>query len=86
MKPELDNKLMMVATRGQARSDGPVTSTPSTAAPARHNVNVATVSEAGSTGRGGECAASIDPTASAVSGTQTLQTGTNTRSTQMGST
>ncbi len=86
MKPELDKKLMMVATRGQTGSDGPVTSTSSTAAPARHNVNVATMSEAGSTGRGGERAGFIDPTASAVSVTQTLQTGTNTRSTQMGST
>ncbi len=32
--PDLDNKLMMLATRGQTGSDGPVTSTPSTAAPA----------------------------------------------------
>ncbi len=63
-----------------------VTSTPSTIAPARHNINVTTVSEAGSTGRCGERAAPTDPTASAVSGTQTLQTGTNTRSTQMGPT
>ncbi len=61
-------------------------STPSTTASARHNANVTTVSEAGSTGRCGEHAASIDPTASAVSGTQTSQTGTTTRSTQMGPT
>ena len=84
MKAELNNKLMVVATRGQTGSDGPATSTPNTAAPACHNVNVTTVSEAGSTGRCGERAASTDPTASAVSGTQTLQTGNNTRSTQMG--
>ncbi len=76
----------MVVTRGQTGSDGPVTPTPSTTAPVRHNANVTTVSEAGSTGRCGECAASTDPTASAVNGTQTSQTGTNTRSTQMGPT
>ncbi len=77
---------MIVVTRGQIESDGPVTSTPSTAAPAHHNVKTTTVSEAGSTGRCGEHAASTDPTVSAVSWTQTSQTGTNTRSTQMGPT
>ncbi len=76
----------MVATRGQTGSDGPVMSTPSTAGPASHNVNVATISKAGSTGRCGEHAASTDPTASAVSGTQTSHTGTSTRSTWMGPT
>ncbi len=78
MKPELENKLIMVATRGQTGSDGPVTSTSSTTAPVRHNVNVATVSKAGSTRRCGEHAISTDPTASAVSGTQTSQTENNT--------
>ncbi len=77
---------MMVVTRGQTGSDGPVTPTPSTTAPVRHNANVTTVSDAGSTGRCGERAASADPTASAANGTQTSQVGTNTRSTQMGST
>ncbi len=76
----------MVATRGQAGSDGPVTFTPSAAAPVRPTANLAPVLEAGSTGRDGECAASTYPIASAVSRTQTSQTGTSTRSTQMGPT
>ncbi len=77
---------MMVATRGQTGSDSPVTSTPGTTSSAGHNAHVTTVSEAGSAGRCGQRAASTDPTASAVSGTQTSQIGTNTRSTQMGPT
>ena len=77
---------MMVVTRGQTGSDGPVMPTPSTTAPVRHNANVTTVSEAGSAGRCGERAVSTDPTASAANGTQTSQAGTNTRSTQMGPT
>ncbi len=76
----------MVATTGQTGSDGPVTSTPSTAVPACHTANVAQVSKAGSTGRCGEHAASTDPTTSTVCGTQTSQTETSTRSTQMGPT
>ncbi len=76
----------MVVTRGQTGSDGPVTPTASTAAPVRHNPNTAIMSEAGSTGRSGERAASTDPTASAANGTQTSQAETTTRSTQMGST
>ncbi len=58
--------MKMVATRGQAGSDGPVTSAPSAAAPVRHTANLAPVSEAESTGRCGERAASADPTDSAV--------------------
>ncbi len=77
---------MMVVTRGQTGSDGPVTPTASTAAPVRHNTNVTTVSDAGSAGRCAERAASTDPTVSAASGTQTSQAGTNTQSTQMGPT
>ncbi len=77
---------MMVVTRGQTGSDCPVTPTPSTAAPVRHNTNVTTVSDAGSAGRCGERAASIDPMVSAASGIQTSQAGTTTRSTQMGPT
>ncbi len=77
---------MMVVTRGQTGSDGPVTPTASTAASVRHNTNVTITLEAGSTGRCGERAASTDPTASAANGTQTSQTETTTRSTQMGST
>ncbi len=76
----------MVATRGQTGSNGPVTSTPTTVATACHTTNAASVSEAGSMGRCGECTASTDPTASAVSETQTSQMGTSTRSTQMGPT
>ncbi len=75
---------MMVVTKGQTGSDGPVTPTPSTAAPVRHNTNVPTVSDAGSAGRCGERAVSTDPTVSVASATQTSQAGTNTRSTQMG--
>ncbi len=71
VKPELDDELMMVVTRGQTRSDGPVTPTGSTAAPVRHNTNVTITSEAGSTGRCGERAASTDPTTSAANGAQT---------------
>ena len=45
----------MVATQGQAVSDGPVTSTQSSAPPVRHNVTqVAPASEAGPTGRCGD--------------------------------
>ncbi len=77
---------MMVVTRGQTVNDGPVMPTTSTTAPVCHNANVTTVSEAGSKGRCGERAVSTDPTASAVSGIQTSQTATNTRSTQMGPT
>ncbi len=77
---------MMVVTRGQTGSDGPVTSTASTAAPVRHNPNAMNPSEVGSAGRCGERAASTDPTASAANGTQTSQAETTTRSTQMGST
>ncbi len=77
---------MMVVTRGQTGSDGPVTPTASTAAPVRHNTNVMTTSDAGSAGRCGERIASTDPTVSVAGGTQTSQAGTNTRSTQMGST
>ena len=86
MKTELDNKLMMVVTRGQTGSDGPVTPTTSTAASVRHNTNVTITPEAGSAGRCGERAASTDPATNTVNGTQTSQAGTNTRSTQMGST
>ena len=86
MKLELDNELMMVVTRGQTGSDGPVTPTASTAAPVRHNTNVTITPEAGSTGRCGERAASTDPTTSAANGTQTSQAETTTRSTQMGPT
>ncbi len=84
VKPELDKKLMMVVTRGQTGSDSPVMPTPSTTAPVRNNVNTTTVSEAGSMGRCGERAASIDLTASAANGSQTLQMRTNTKATQMG--
>ncbi len=86
MKLESDNKLMMVVTRGQTGSDGPVTPTPSTAASVHHNANVTSVSDAGSDGRCGERAASTDHTAGTANLTQTSQVGTNTRSTQMGST
>ena len=77
---------MVVVTRGQTGSVGPVTPTASTAAPARHNTNVTITSDAGSVGRCGERAASTDPTVSVAGGTQTSQAGTNTRSTQMGPT
>ncbi len=77
---------MMVVTRGRTGSDGPVTPTASTAAPVHHNTNVTITSEAGPAGRCGERVASPDPTASAANGMQTSQAGTNTRSTQMGST
>ncbi len=77
---------MMVVTRGQTGSDGPVTPTASTAAPVRHNPNTTIASETGPAGRCGEHAASTDPTASAANGTQTSQTETATRSTQKGST
>ncbi len=86
MKPELDNKLMMVVTRGQTGGDGPVTPTSSTAAPVCHNATVTTASDARSAGRCGECAASTDPTARAAGGTQTSQAGMNIRSTQIGPT
>ncbi len=76
----------MVATRGQTGSDGPVTSTPNAAAPVRHTATMAPVLEAGLTGKCGDRATSTDPTASAVSGMQTSQTGTSTRSTQVGPT
>ncbi len=76
----------MVVTRGQTGSDGPVTPTASTAALVRHNTNVMITSEAGSTGRCGERAASTDPTASAANVNQTSQAETTTQSTQMGST
>ncbi len=76
----------MVVTRAQTGSDGPVTPTPSTTAPVRHNATVTTVSEAESAGRCGERAVSTDPTASAANGTQTSQAGTNTRSSQIGPT
>ncbi len=64
-EPESDNKLMMVVTRGQTGSDGPVTPTPSTTAPVCHSANATTVSDAGSVGRCGEHVASTDPTVSA---------------------
>ncbi len=86
MKPELDNELMMVVTRGQTGRDGPVTPTARTAAPVRHNPNAMITSEIGSAGRYGEHVASTDPTARAANGTQTSQAETTTRSTQMGST
>ncbi len=77
---------MMVVTRGQTGSDGPVTPTANQAAPVRSNPNVAIPPEVGSAGRCGERNASTDPTASAANGTQTSQAETTTRSTQMGST
>ena len=76
---------MMVVTRGQTGSDGPVTPTASTAAPVRHHPNATITSESGSAGRCGEHVASTDPTASTANGTQTSQAETATRSTQMGS-
>ncbi len=77
---------MMVVTRGQTGSDGPVTPTASTAALAHPNTNVTITSDAGSAGRCGERTASTDPTVSVAGGTQTAQAGTNTRATQMGPT
>ncbi len=75
----------MVATQGQAVSDGPVTSTPSSAAPVRHTVTqVAPASEAGPTRRCGDRAMRVDLAGSAARGTQTTETGTNNRPTQMG--
>ncbi len=83
MKTEPDNKLMMVVTRGQTGSDGPVTPPASTAAPVRHNPNETIASEIGSAGRCGERTASTVPTASVTNGTQASQTATTTRTTQM---
>ncbi len=74
----------MVVTRGQTGSDGPVTPTADPAATVRTNPNVTIPPEAGSVGRSGEHAASANPPLSAVSGNQTSQAETTTRSTQMG--
>ncbi len=68
----------MVATRGQAGGDGPVTSTPNAAAPVPHTATLTPVSEAGSAGRCGDRATSADAAASTVSGTQTTQMGIST--------
>ncbi len=83
---ESDNQPMMVVTRGQTGSDGPVTPTINPAAPARPNSNGAISTEVGSAERGGEQAAPTNPPVSAANGTQTSQAETTTRSTQMGPT
>ena len=57
----------MVATRGQAGSDGLVTSTPSAAAPVRHTAALAPASEAGPVGRCGDRTTPVDPAGSADS-------------------
>ncbi len=64
---------MMVVTRAQTGSDGPVTPTANPAASVHSNPNVVIPPEAGSAGRGGEHATPTNPPSSAANGTPVLR-------------
>ncbi len=72
----------MVATRGQTGSDGPATSTPSSAAPVRHDATLAPTSDAGAAGRSEGRATLADLTGGATGGNRTTQTGSFAKATQ----
>ncbi len=72
----------MVATRGQTGSDGPATSTPSSAAPMRHTATLAPTSDAGAVGRSEGRTTSADLTGRATGGSLTMQAGSCAKATQ----
>ncbi len=63
----------MGVIRGQTGSDGPATSTPSSAAPVRHTTTLATTSDAGAAGRNVGRTTSADLTGGATGASVTTQ-------------
>ncbi len=76
------NNDIMVATRGQTGSDGPATSTPSSAPPLRHIATLAPTSNAGAAGRNEGRTTSADLTGGAIGGNVTTQVGVCAKATQ----
>ncbi len=72
----------MVATRGQAGSDDPATSTPSSAAPVRHTATFAPTSDAGATGRSEGKTTSAGLTGGVTGGNLMTQAGSCAKATQ----